>query len=138
MAAEQQSEGLNARLHGRVADLDAFGLADAVDELQGIQELVEKAQTYAFLNFVTDTTDPARGAVLQHVEEHATAVATNILFFDLEWAEVPDERAEELLADPELERWQHYLRAVRRFRPHLLSEPEEKIDTEKAVTGRSA
>ena len=30
----------------------------------------------------------------------------------------------------------HYLRAARRYRPHLLSEPEEKILTEKAVTGR--
>src|SRR4051812_6996721 len=107
MAAEQQSAGFNDRLHGRVADLDAFGLADAVDEVQALQELVEKAQTYAFLNFVTDTTDPARGAVLQHVEEHATTVATNTLFFDLEWAAVPEERAEELLADAQLERWRH-------------------------------
>jgi oligoendopeptidase F len=51
---------------------------------------------------------------------------------------VPDERAEELLADPALETWRHFLRAVRRFRPHLLTEPEEKVVTEKSVTGRSA
>ena len=138
IAAEQQAEGLSSRLHGRVADLDPAGLADAVEELQGMQELVEKAQTYAFLNFATDTSDPARGALLQHVEEHATAVATASLFFELEWAAVPDERAEELLADPALERWRHFLRSVRRYRPHLLTEPEEKIVTEKGVTGRSA
>jgi oligoendopeptidase F len=138
LAAEQQAEGLRSRLHGRVAELDAAGLADAVEELQGIQEKVEKAQTFAFLNFATDTSDPPRGALLQHVEEHATSVATEILFFELEWAAVPDERAEELLADPALEKWRHFLRAVRRFRPHLLTEPEEKVVTEKGVTGRSA
>jgi len=138
IAAEQMSEGLSSRLHGRVADLDAVGLADAVEELQSIQEHIEKAQTYAFLHFATDTSDPERGAFLQHVEEHATAIATTLLFFELEWAEVPDERAEELLADPALDEWRHFLNAVRRFRPHLLTEPEEKIVTEKSVTGRSA
>src|SRR5437660_2028111 len=138
IAAEQISEGLSSRLHGRVAELDAAGLADAVEELQSIQEKVEKAQTFAYLNFATDTGDPERGALLQHVEEHATAVATEVLFFELEWAEVPDERAEELLGDPALEKWRHFLRAVRRFRPHLLTEPEEKVVTEKSVTGRSA
>src|SRR5438105_12561011 len=88
--------------------------------------------------FPTDTSDPERGAFLQHVAEHATDVATNILFFELEWAAVADEKADELLADPALEQWRHFLAAVRRFRPHLLTEPEEKVVTEKAVTGRSA
>ena len=32
----------------------------------------------------------------------------------------------------------HHLRTVRRYRPHLLSEPEEKLMAEKAVTGRDA
>jgi oligoendopeptidase F len=138
IAAEQMSEGINSRLHGKVAELDAAGLADAVEELQSIQEKVEKAQTFAYLNFATDTADPERGAFLQHVEEHATEVATSILFFELEWAAVSDERAERLLADPALEEWRHFLAAVRRFRPHLLTEPEEKLVTEKSVTGRSA
>jgi oligoendopeptidase F len=138
IAAEQMAEGIRSRLHGRVAELDASGLADAVEELQSIQEHVEKAQTFAYLHFATNTADPERGAFLQHVEEHATEVATDILFFELEWAAVPDERASELLAEPALDEWRHFLSAVRRFRPHLLTEPEEKIVTEKSVTGRSA
>jgi len=138
VAARQNAEGLRSRLHGRVAELDAVHLADAVDEMQSIQEHVEKAQTFAFLNFAVDTADPERGAFLQRVEEEATKVATNVLFFELEWAAIPDEQADELLADPALEEWRHFLKGVRRFRPHLLTEPEEKIVTEKSVTGRSA
>jgi oligoendopeptidase F len=138
IAAEQMAEGIRSRLHGRVAELDGAALADAVEELQDMQEKVEKAQTYAYLNFATDTADPERGAFLQHVEEHATQVATDVLFFELEWAAVPDQKADQLLADPALEKWRHFLKAVRRFRPHLLTEPEEKLVTEKAVTGRSA
>jgi len=132
------SDGFQSRLHGRVAELDPLGLADAVEELQAIQEKVEKVQTFAFLNFSLDTSDPGAGAFLQRVQERSTVVSTNLLFFELEWAAVPDERAEELLVDPALAEWRHFLRAVRRFRPHLLTEPEEKMFTEKAVTGRAA
>src|SRR5438270_3467166 len=138
VAARQNAAGFRSRLHGRVAELDPGGLADAVDELQDIQEKVESAQTFAYLDFATDTGDPGRGAFLQEITERATAVATDIVFFELEWAAVPDERADELLADPALDQWRHYLTAARRYRPHLLTEPEEKVVAEKTVTGRSA
>jgi len=36
VAARQNAEGVRARLHGRVAELDAVHLADAVDEMQSI------------------------------------------------------------------------------------------------------
>src|SRR5438132_796993 len=71
VAAKQNAEGFRSRLHGRVAELDPSGLADAVDELQEIQEKVERAQTFAYLHFASDTGDPARGAFLQEVTERA-------------------------------------------------------------------
>ena len=63
---------------------------------------------------------------------------TTLLFFELEWAALRDERAEELLAGEGLDFCRHHLRNVRRYREHLLSEPEEKILAEKALTGASA
>src|SRR5205085_64317 len=82
--------------------------------------------------------DPANGALIQFVQEQATAIETTVLFFELEWAAVPDERADELLGGEGLEFCRHHLRNVRRYREHLLSEPEEKILAEKALTGASA
>src|SRR5207253_5674099 len=82
--------------------------------------------------------DPANGALLQHVQEQETAIQTALLFFELEWAALADERAEELLAADGLDFCRHHLRNVRRYRDHLLSEPEEKILAEKALTGSSA
>ena len=60
------------------------------------------------------------------------------MFFELEWAALDDDRAEALLAADGLDKARHYLRNARRYRPHLLSEPEEKIMAEKSVTGRDA
>ena len=67
-------------------------------ELGAIYELVGRAGSYAALRFATDTADPARGALLQRVQERGTAIETKLLFFELEWAALDDERAEELLA----------------------------------------
>ena len=41
-------------------------------------------------------------------------------------------------ADERLAFARHHLRSARRYRPHLLTEPEEVVLTEKSVTGRSA
>ncbi len=123
---------------GRLGEVDGDGLRTAMEELAAIQELVARAGYYAALQFSTDTADPAVGALLQNVQERETAIATRLLFFELEWAALPDERAEELLAADGMDFCGHHLRNVRRYRDHLLSEPEEKILAEKALTGSSA
>jgi oligoendopeptidase F len=121
-----------------LGELDAAGLREAMEELAWIQELVGRAGTYASLRFAADTAAPANGALLQLVQERATAIETTLLFFELEWAALPDERAEALLAAEGLDFCRHHLRNVRRYREHLLTEPEEKILAEKALTGASA
>ena len=103
-----------------------------------ITELVSRAGHYAMLRFATDTADPANGALLQRVQEQETAIQTTLLFFELEWAALSDERAEELLAGDGLDFARHHLRSARRYKDHLLSEPEEKILAEKALSGASA
>ena len=123
---------------GKLGELDGAGLAEAMSELAVIYELVGRAGTYAGLRFSTDTSDPANGALLQMVQERETAIETTLLFFELEWAALPEERAEELLAHPGLDFCRHHLRNVRRYREHLLSEPEEKILSEKSLTGSTA
>jgi oligoendopeptidase F len=123
---------------GRLAGLDGAGLTAAMRELADINELVGKAGSFASLRFATDTADAARGALLQLVQERATEIETKLLFFELEWAAIGDDRAEELLADPGLGFCAHYLRSARRYRPHLLSEPEEKILAEKSIASQAA
>jgi oligoendopeptidase F len=136
--ADERAAAFAARYAGRMEDLDGTALAEAMDELQQIADLVARAGNYAHLRFSVDTADPANGALLARVTEQATAVETKLLFFELEWAALDDDRAEELLAAGGLDTSRHHLRTIRRYRPHLLSEPEEKIMTEKSVSGRDA
>jgi oligoendopeptidase F len=136
--ARDRAETFAQRHKGRVGELGAEGLADAMHELGAIHDLAGRAGSYAVLRFSLDTADPERGALMQRARELSAAIETTLLFFELEWNQVPDDRADELLASDALDFCRHYLRTLRRYRPHQLSEPEERILTETDVTGASA
>ena len=136
--ARDRAETFAQRHKGAVAELDSAGLADAMHELAAIHDLGGRAGSYAVLRFSLDTADPERGALMQRARELGAAIETTLLFFELEWNLVPEERADELLEAPELDFCAHYLRTVRRYRPHQLTEPEERILTETSVSGAGA
>jgi oligoendopeptidase F len=133
-----RAQAFAERYAGKLDELDAGGLREAMEELAAIHELVGRAGSYAALRFATDTADPANGALLQLAQERGTAIETTLLFFELEWAALADDRVEQLLAGEGLDFCRHHLRNVRRYREHLLSEPEEKILSEKSLTGAGA
>jgi oligoendopeptidase F len=137
-SALADAKAFRERYHGQVAQLDPAALAEATAEMERIRSVVTRAEVYAELRFAADTSDEARGALAQRAREQATAIDTQLLFFELEWVAVDDARADEILGDAAIERYGNYLRSQRRYRPHVLSEPEERIDTEKSVTGSSA
>jgi oligoendopeptidase F len=136
--ARERAVAFAGRHRGQVAELGPEGLVDAMHELGAIHDLAGRAASYAMLSFALDTGDPARGALLQRARELGAAIETQLLFFELEWNLLPDEQVERLLATDGLDFCRHYLRAARRYRPHQLTEPEERVMTELDVTGASA
>jgi oligoendopeptidase F len=135
LAAAQE---LAERVRGRIAELPAGELAEALAERERIASLVDRARAFADLLFAADTSDEARGALVQSTLERGTAVEKELLFFDLEWLAAADAHAEQVLAEAAVDRYRGFLRAARRYRPHVLSEAEERLDAEKRVTGRDA
>ena len=136
--ARERASAFAERHRGRVSELDRDRLASAMRELAAIHDLAGRAGSYAYLSFSLDTADSQRGALLQRARELGAAIETELLFFELEWNLAPDERAAELLEAPELEFCAYHLRTLRRYRPHQLSEPEERVLTETEVTGPAA
>jgi len=136
--ADHRVDAFAARYKGRVAALSAVEMRDLLSEYEEILESVGRAESYASLSWSTRSDDPARGALLQKVSERQSLLAQKGVFLDIEWANAPEGAAQRLIDDPLLSRWRHWLVIARRYRPHLLSEPEEKILSEKSVTGRQA
>src|SRR3954447_12625165 len=100
--ADELATDFAGRYQGKVADLDADGLLEAMNTIVEMYEEVDRGASYAYLRFSTDTADPERGALLQLVQERGTAIETKVLFFELEWAALDDVKADELLADERL------------------------------------
>jgi oligoendopeptidase F len=125
-------------LRGRVAELDAGELADAMHTVARLQDLMGRAGAHAMLAFTTATDDPARGAAMAAAQERSTAIGTKLIFLELEWAAVADDHAAAVLADPRLDFCRHHLQNLRLNRPYLLTEAEETVVAEKDQTGSSA
>ncbi len=144
-AIERDVQRVNAQIEnfadtyrGRVASLDAVELYEAIAQYEQIDEAATKPATYAHLIWSTDTGNAAYGALLQRLTEWSSRVQQELVFFELEWINAPDEFARQMIHSPVLAHYRHWLETTRRYQPHRLSEPEEKILAEKSVTGREA
>ena len=91
---------------------------------------------YAYLRFSENTKNADARSLKTRVEERLTGLTNRLLFFELWWQSVDETNAARLMADAGDLRY--HLETIRRFKPHTLSEPEEKIVNLKNVTGRSA
>ena len=89
---------LAEQIRGRVAELSADELAPALAERERIESIVDRARAFAELLFAADTSDEARGALVQFTLERGTAVENELLFFDLEWVAAEDAHADAVIA----------------------------------------
>jgi oligoendopeptidase F len=137
-AVQAQADAFVQKYRGRVAQLDAEEMLEAMQEQEAIQDHNGRIGSFASLLFSTDTNNPKYGALIQKATEHNSQLMQKLVFFDLEWNKAPDEAAAKLASHPVLSNYRHYLEAERRNKPYQLSEIEEQLLVEKSVTGRSA
>ena len=136
--AAEEAEDFAETYRGRVDALAPEALAEALAAYEALSDRAGRAFTYAYLHWATDTNDTDRGALLQQVREQYNQINQQLIFFELEWANVDADRAQQLMEHEALADYRHYLELEQLRKDHLLSEPEEKILSEKSVTGRSA
>ena len=103
---------------------------------ENIAAASSKIGAYAYLWFSENTKDLAARSFKTKVEERLTALQNRLVFFDLWWQSVDEDNARRLMTGTGTLRY--HLETIRRFQPHTLSEPEEKIVNIKNITGRSA
>jgi oligoendopeptidase F len=137
--AEAEAKAFAGRHAGQLGAMEGDALAAAIAEYERIEERLGRAMSYAQLVFSGDAADPANGRFYQTVQERVTAISSHLLFFTLELNRLEEPALEaRLAASPALARWRPWLRDLRAFRPHQLSDELEKLLHEKEVTGRAA
>lgn len=138
--AKRQAEAFAAKYRGKVASgtLDGHTLAGILAEYEALAELEHRPSFYASLLFAGDTQNPKAQRLAQRTREAATEIGNLLVFFSLELIGLDDQHTATLLAAPEMERYRHYVEAVRRFKPYTLSEREEQLLNQKDLTSSSA
>ncbi len=135
---EQAARAFAAAHQGRLASLSGGALAAAIAEYERIEEVLGRLMSYAQLLFAGDSTNAEIGRFYQTASERVTTISSHLLFFALELNRLDEAALEQKCADPALAKWRPWLRDLRVFRPHQLSDELEKLLHEKEVTGRSA
>jgi oligoendopeptidase F len=137
-AAESDAKTFESAHKGNLPTLTGAELAHAIATYESIEERLGRVMSFAQLLFSADSTDPQAGQFYQTMAERVTTISTHLLFFTLELNRLPEPALAEKLADPALARYAPYLRDLRVFLPHQLSDELEKFAHEKEVTGHAA
>jgi len=135
---QKTAKNIKTKYYTKVARLNAENLLLLIAELEKLDSMLTKLATFSFLNFTTQMDNNEAGALDQQIQELAASCETHTVFFELEWNAVEQQQTVDLLKDPILAKYSHYLESLRRYIPHQLSEQEEKILLEKEPVGRNS
>ncbi len=113
-------------------------LAAAVSAYESLQDLTGRVMAYASLIYASDTSDGARAKFHGDAQERVTALAGDLLFFELELNRIDDARLEAAMATPALRHYRPWLEDIRKEKPHQLPDDLERLFLEKSVSGAAA
>jgi oligoendopeptidase F len=126
-------EGVRGKLN---PDIDAETFLDVVHASEETTRVINRIYAFAGLSFAADTQDQNAQSLMGRVQQFVAEIQNRTLFFNLWWKDLDDENAQRLMnASGD---YRYYLEEIRHFKPHTLSEAEEKVINLKDVTGSSA
>jgi oligoendopeptidase F len=125
------------RYAGKLTKLAPHELGTAIDAYQALEEALGRLVSYAQLLFAGDSTDPVVGQFYQTLNERVTTISSQLVFFTLQINAIDEDALQQTLSDPAVAPWRPWLRDLRVFKPHQLSDEVERLLHEKDATDRA-
>ncbi|HWQ46782.1 MAG TPA: oligoendopeptidase F, partial [Longilinea sp.] len=133
---EKGAAAIEARRPQLTEAITSSEFLDFLHELEKLERKAYRIGAYAAALFSEDTQNPAALTLMGRSDQFLTEMGNRLLFFSLWWKGLSDEKAAQLMKDSG--DYHYFLEEMRHFKPHTLSEPEEKIINLKNITGSSA
>ena len=102
-------------------------LADCLEFEKSLDLKIERVYNYASLQLAEDSANPEYLSRMGRLQNLLTNVSEAASFLVPEIQAIDDEKFAEFLGYPALISWRTKLRKIRRMKPHILSEPEERL-----------
>jgi oligoendopeptidase F len=135
-SVEAQLAQLETRREDLAPDMSESTFLEILAEYEALYAEASRLVAYGYLYFSEDTADEDALAFRSKVQQFTADLRNRTLFFDLWWKSLDDEPAARLMEKSGDLRY--FLESLRRFKPHTLSEPEERVINIKDVNGMSA
>ncbi|MBU2326497.1 MAG: oligoendopeptidase F, partial [Alphaproteobacteria bacterium] len=128
---------------GKLAEaLETVGdasLAQALTEMDALEDLLGRIASYAGLTYYSDMTNPANGKFFGDIQAKLTDMSSRLLFFPLELNRLPDDAVDAAMdRDPALGHFRPWIVDLRKDKPFQLDDRIEQLFLEKSQTGAAA
>ena len=124
---------------GKLANLDAAGLLEAVQRYEQIDIIAGRIMSFAGLRYYQITTDSDRAKFMADAQDKITAYTTPLVFYGLEFNRLEDGHLANLLAEnADLARYKPVFDRMRAMKPHQLSDELEQFLHDQSTVGSAA
>lgn len=137
-AAHAASQEFSALWRGRIAALTPVEAGQMLDHYEASSTALWKVGSWTSLAYAADARNEAVGAAQARFREMAARCEAETSFLQVEIAALSDEAVASWWSDERALRLKRWVDEVRKYRRHILSEPEERLASRKDVTGRAA
>jgi oligoendopeptidase F len=111
---------------GRLSE-SAGTLAASLEFEKSLDLKIERVYHYASLQLAEDNANPEYLARMGQLQNLFTKISEARSFLGPEIQAIPDDNFAQFLEDPALPEWKTALKKIRRMKPHVLSEREERL-----------
>src|SRR6202790_3180101 len=122
----QQTYPLLTEWKGKLGK-SAKNLAECLEFEKTIDQKIERLYHFASLQLAEDSANTEYLARVGQIQNLLTKIGETSAFLIPEIQAIPDEKFEKFMVDLGLKEWRIQLHKIRRMKPHVLSEPEERI-----------
>ena len=124
---------------GKLVDLDAEQMLDAVKRFEQIDIIAGRIMSFAGLRYYQHTTDPERGKFMSDMQDKITTYTMPLIFYGLEFNRMDDAHVDGVMAaNADLARYKPVFDRMRAMKPYQLSDEMEKFCHDQSVVGATA
>ena len=135
---EKLSKSFSKKYEGKVIKLSAIKLLKSIEEIEKIDEIMDKILSYAHLLVSENIENEKNKIFFQQMQEKITKFSSMLIFFTLELNQISDKKIKIFFKEKRLIKYKNWIINRRSFKPYQLDKKLEKLLQDKSLTSSSA
>ena len=135
---ETRAKEFAENYEGKIYSLKGSSLLAAIEQLEIIDERMDKILSFAHLLYTENVEDVKNKVFFQQMQEKITKISSSLIFFTLELNSIEETQINKLFNFEGLKKFKTWIEISRAYKPHLLDKKLEKLMKDKSLTSSIA